>query len=538
MSFVLGPLVLLALLVGGGFLLVKAVSSKGGGGSVGGDLIAYGLLAIFIGGTVWALFLLGRAAFPGNTIVNMSQQDLAGALAGLIVSGPIAVVLWRRQERRRNVDPGDVAWSIYLAFIELVFLTWLVVYAVMILSALFGSGDYPRVTDVIIVAGVVGLHEWAARVDRPGGAISQIYRVVGSGIGLITLAIGTGWVLWWVFDKLFSTFTATAGDVEVAVGAAMFIVGALVWGYKWLRPWDQEKPDGTFLTYVVLVLLWSLTAAIGVATAIAIIVLVYFFESPESPGAHFEAIPGLTAVLITAGLIWYHHRPRLGPARSDAVRAYQYIMAAIGLGTAIGSAVFLITLAFRTQLIAGDTSTAAVGAVMVTVVAALVWWFFWTDVQAAPRTTEAASLPRKFYVIGGAIILGLIAAGAVIGVLLFMFQQLLGLDPQTSTLATELGLALLTGGAAWHLFTQNKADGELREGPESKPYLVTVICGNPGTLQSLLPREASLRIIYRGDGIGEIDDDTANRIVERTRGVDSIVWIGESSFEVVPALKA
>jgi hypothetical protein len=539
MSIVFAGLLLVGLVVGAGFLLVKAVSNKGGSeGSVAGDLIAYGLLAIFIGGTVWALFLLGRAAFPGDRIVNMSQQDLAGALAGLIVSGPVAWILWRRQDQRRDENPESIAWSIYLAFMDLIFLTWLVVYGVLILSAAFGEGDFPRVTDVLIIAAVVGIHEFASRVDRPGGAISQIHRVVGSGIGLITLTIGVGWVLWWVFDKLFGTFTATAGDLEVGVGFAMLIVGAVVWGYKWLRPWATTRPDGTYLTYVVLVLIASLTTAIGTATAIAIIVLLYFFESPESPGAHFEAVPGLVAVMITAGLVWFHHRPRLGPERTDAVRAYQYIMAAIGLGTAIGSTVFLITIAFRRELLVSDTATGAVTALMIAVVAGLVWWLFWSDAQSAPRTAEAASLPRKFYIIGGSIILGLTAAGAVIGVLLFTFQQLLGLDPQPSTLATELGLALLTGAAAWQLYSQNKADGELREGRETRPYLVTVICANPGGLPGLLPREASLRVIYRGDGLGAIDDDTANRIVERTRGVDSIVWVSEDSFEVVPALKA
>ncbi|HEY5891417.1 MAG TPA: hypothetical protein VIW94_12065, partial [Acidimicrobiia bacterium] len=59
----------------------------------------------------------------------------------------------------------------------------------------------------------------------------------------------------------------------------------------------------------------------------------------------------------------------------------------------------------------------------------------------------------------------------------------------------------------------------------------------PGQLAALLPPEGSLRIIFRGDGVGEIDEDTANRIVERTRGVDSIVWVGEDTFEVVPALQ-
>ncbi len=538
MSIMLGAVLLLGIVALVIFGVIKALSGRSKDGSIGGDLIAYGLLAIFIGGTVWALFLLGRAAFPGQSLVGMSQQDLAGALAGLIVAGPVAYILWRRQDDRREANPDSVAWSIYLAFTDLVYLTWLVVYGVLVLSAAFGEGDFPRLTDIAIVAAVVGIHDRAARIDRPGGAISQIYRVVGSGIGLITLSVGVGLALWWVFARLYSTFTATAGDAPLAVGAAMAIIGGVVWAYKWLRPWNYTQPDGTYLTYVVLVLLVSFLTLVGSLAALVTIVILYFTESPASPGAHFEALAPLFAMAITSALIWFHHRPKLGGERSDAIRAYQYVIAAIGLGTAIGSFTTVVTLILRPNLVVTDRGTGVVVGLMAGAVGAIVWWFFWSDAQTAPRAPEAASTPRKFYVIGMAIILGLTAAGAVIGVLLYIFQTLLGLNPSSTALVSELALAVLAGGATWHLFRQNRADAELRGGVETRPYLVTVICSHPGQLAALLPPEGSLRIIFRGDGVGEVDEDTANRIVERTRGVDSIVWVGEDSFEVVPALHA
>jgi hypothetical protein len=539
MSIILGGLFLFGIVALVIFVLVKALGSRNKDGSIGGDLIAYGLMAIFIGGTVWALFLLGRAAFPGDSLVGMSQQDLAGALAGLIVAGPVSYILWRRQDDRRDAQPDSVTWSLYLAFTDLVYLTWLVVYLVLILATLFGEAtDYPRVTDVLIIAAVVGIHDRAARIDRPGGSISQVYRVVGSAIGLTTLSIGVALVLWWLLERVYSTFAATAGDTPVAVGAAMAIVGGAVWAYKWLRPWRDSQPDGTFLTYVVLVLLASFSTLVGTLSAIVAITILFFTESAESAGAHFEAVSPLLAVATTAALIWYHHRPKLGVARTDAVRAYQYVLAAAGLGTAIGSFTTVITLVLRPSLVVTDRGTGVVVGLVAGAVGAVIWWFFWSEAQAAPRAAEAASTPRKFYVIGMAIILGLTATGAVIGVLLYTFQTLLGLNPSTTALVSELSLAVMAGGATWHLFKQNRADGELRGGVETRPYLVTVICSHPGELASLLPREASLRIIFRGDGLGEIDEDTAQRIVERTQGVDSIVWVGADSFEVVPALRS
>jgi hypothetical protein len=53
----------------------------------------------------------------------------------------------------------------------------------------------------------------------------------------------------------------------------------------------------------------------------------------------------------------------------------------------------------------------------------------------------------------------------------------------------------------------------------------------------VLPPEAKLKVIHRGDGIGVIDDELAARIVESTRGINSIVWVGEHGFESATALQ-
>ncbi len=464
----------------------------------------------------------------------MSQQDLAGALAGLIVSAPVAYVLWNRQDDRRDVHPDNPGWSVYLAVTDLVYLTWLVVYGVLILSALFTDGDMPRLTDVLIIAAVVGFHEWASRVDRPGGSIGQIHRVVGSGIGLVTLSIGLGWVLYWVLNSIYESLTPSAGDVDVGLGLSFLIVGAIVWAVRWLAPWTS-KPDGTLLAYTVVVSVVSLVTFLGTTTSIAIITLLYLFERPDSPGAHFEAVPALLSVAVVAGAIWLHHRPRLGSERTTALRWYQYVLAAGGLIAAIAAFTALVTIVFSDDLLVSDLGSAAISALLVSVVGGLTWWMFWTDAQSAPRAEEATSLPRKFYVIGLSIVLGLTAAGAVVGVLLFIFQTLLDLNPRGSTLATELALALASGAATWHLFNQNKSDKELREGPESRPYSVTVIASHPGQLASALPKEASLRMIHRGDGVGVVDAEMADEIVAATQGVNSIVWVDDEGFNVVPA---
>ena len=535
MSFALGlifPLLLIAAII----VIVKAFSKKDQEPSEGGDLVAYGLLAIFVGGTVWALFLLGRAAFPGTGLVGTTRGDLAGALAGLIVAAPLAYYLWRRQDERRKEFPGSVGWPLYLALTDAVYLTWLVVYAVVIIAAIFGDNDFPRVTDVLIVAGVVGVHEWASRSDRPGSNISQIHRVVGSLIGLATLTIGAAILLYSLFVTVYGTFYANAGDPLYEVGIGMSVVGAAVWAWRWLQPWSAA-PDGTRLTYMVFVTYSSMVTLVGTATSIAVFVATFLLDRPVSPGSHFEPLTALLSVVIVSALVWWHHRPKLGAVRTDSVRSYEYLLIATGLGAAIGFGTSLVAVVFEGNTLIDSTATVAVSLVLGFTAAALLWWLFWTNAQEAPRHPEAASFPRRFYLLGMAIILGLTAAGAVVGVLLFIFQALFGLEPESSTLVIELTLSVLSGGAAYHLYTTYKSDSGLRADRKGEPYSLTVITSHPGPLAEALPDEAKLKVIHRGDSIGAIDDEVAAQIVEATRGADSIVWVGEHGFETAPARK-
>lgn len=534
MSIAFGLVFLVGIVIAGSFILVRALSSKNQ--SVGADLVAYGLLGIFVGGTVWSLILLARAAFPDQGLIGQgSQAELAGALAGIIVAAPISYILWKRQDERRSQFPDSSGWSVYLAITDAIYLTWAVVYAVLLLFALLGDGDFPRMTDLVIIFGVVALHEWASRVDQPGGNISQIHRVVGSFIGLSTLSAGVGWILFWIFERIYSSFTATAGSSQLAIGVSMTVVGALVWAVRWLTPWRQAA-DGTKFTYLVLVVTGSFVTMVAAATSLGILIVVYVLDRPDTPGQHFESTPAILAVLITAALVWMHHRPGFGPQRNDAERAYQYLTAAIGLGTAITAGVVLARILVTNDSLIDNVAAAGISLVIVLAVGAVIWWLFWSEAQEAPRVEEASSLPRKFYVIGLAVILGLVTAGAVVGVLLYVFQSLFSLDPQPSTLVTELTLALLAGGMTFHLITQNRADSELRDEPGSRPYVLTVICSHPGSLASKLPKEASLRIIHRGDEIGFITEEMATTIAEQTVGFDSIVWVDEDTFKSVPAL--
>ncbi len=70
--------------------------------------------------------------------------------------------------------------------------------------------------------------------------------------------------------------------------------------------------------------------------------------------------------------------------------------------------------------------------------------------------------------------------------------------------------------------------------PAGAPFSVTVICSHPGPLATALPKEARLRVHYRTDGLGVIDDAMAAQIVEAVAGRPSYVWVDQDGFRTAP----
>ena len=211
-------------------------------------------------------------------------------------------------------------------------------------------------------------------------------------------------------------------------------------------------------------------------------------------------------------------------------------MAATGLGALVGSATALVESVFTPSLAGADSGSELIVLGCVVIASGWVWLTFWRKVQAAPRAEEARALPRRVYLIGMAIILGLTAAGALIAVLVVVFRALLGeIEADAGSLRVPVTLTLIAGLATWHLFDQIRSDGVGVRRTESKPFAVTVICSHPGKLATLFPDEATVRVLYRGDEAGMIDEEMATAIVAAVDGRSSLVWVDESGFRLAAA---
>jgi len=530
------PLILLLLIVVGGIALVRRFSSgRERGLSDHSDLIPYGLLALSVIAGGFALAELGRAAFPGDRFVFDTRQQVATSLATLVVAIPLAVYFWQRLAKRRAAHPASPGWTLYLTVINAVFVTSLVISAFRLLEWLLGEASAPAWGDVVVFGAIVVIHELAVRATPPLSDAADLPRVVGSAAGLIPLVVGLGGLLYWVVDRLYATLAPAAGGLQPLTSLALVLVGAPVWAYYWLRPWPARagapRSAWTFITAVV-----GLSAAIGSVVAMLISVLLFLLTASDPAPAHFDSLPVEITILVMGILVWWHHRGRLGAERTDPVRAYEYAMAALGLATAVGLATALSTAALGGDLLVG-ASTDDIVAMAVALFSSLsVWWWFWSRVTRQPRPVEAVAWPRRAYLLGLGMVLGLVAAGALIGTLFVLFRRLLGATGGADSPVWQASLFVFAGLAAWHLLVTYFKDRSLIDtGEVITPYQVTLICSHPGMIATMFPKEAKLEIIYRGDQLDPIDEETGVAIVETVGHRSSLVWVDEDGFRVAPA---
>lgn len=535
MLFALIPVLVLILIVVGGIALVRRLGKERTASTVDADLIPYALLAIAVGAAGFALAELGRAAFPGDRFVFDSRQQVATSLATLVVAVPVALYLWRRQALRRVARPASPGWTLYLTLVTAGFLIPLVIAAVQVFEWLFGVGSTPTWTDMIVFGGVLVLHELAIRQTPPRSDAADLPRVVGSAVGLFPTVIGLGGLLLWVLDRLYSTLAPTAGVLQEGTSLALVLAGAPVWAYYWLRPW-REEPGVPRRAWTFLLAVAGLSSSLGALVAVVISVLTFMFTTSEPAGAHFDALPTEITILVMGLLVWWHHRDRLGEGRTDPRRAYEYGMAAIGLAGGVGFATALAASALAPDLLVGAGADEVITLAVALLASLGVWWWFWARATREPREIEAASGPRRVYLLGLGIVMGLVAAGALIGTLFVLFRRLLEVTATGESLAVQAALFVFAGAATWHLLHTYFEDRSLIETDEViTPYEVTMICSHPGMIATMFPKEASVKVVYRGDELGTVDESTAQAIVAAVGHRSSLVWVDEDGFRVAPA---
>lgn len=530
----MGPSSILILLVLLGVVLVvvwaiqRSIKKTAETGS-GADIVAYLLLALAMGVTGFALADLVATAFPGDRLVGGATEDVATALASLVVATPFLVFFWRRQADRRLRYPASAGWTIYLAIIEIVFTTAFAVTAVVFVNGLIGDEPATAWTAAVVFAGIVVFHELVARRTPPLSDAGELQRVIGSAIGLITGGLGLIGCLAVVFGQFFEST-----DLELEPWLAMLIVGAPIWAYRWLRPWPAEAAPPR-LTWLVAVSTSSLTAAIGALTWIVVVIVQYLFVDTPPAGDHFDGVPVALGIVLTGAPVWFIHRRDLGDERTNPVRAYEYLMAGVGLIASVSTAIGLTIVALDRDLIVGGDARDIVSITTVLVVGLLVWRVFTPSSALAASPEESASWPARFFHLGLGVGFGLAAAGSLITALFILLRRLLGEEAGASSLLQPVAILVFTGLTTWYLLAGYARTREHAETAEAvAPFEVTIITSHPGMVAARFPKQARLHVVYRGDGVGAIDDEMADAIVAEVGNRPSLVWVDDDGFRVAP----
>lgn len=530
--------VAISLLLVAGVIAVVVVgatqrSSKGRADSGGSEIVPYMVLALAVGVAGFALADLAATAFPGERFVFDPAEDLATSLSALVVSAPFVVYFWRRQAERRQAQTGAAGWALYLAAMELVFVTALIITAVLFINGLIGDEPATAWPRAVVFGAIVVFHEFAAIGAPPVSDAGELRRVTGSALGLVAAAVGlTGTIA----AAIAAAYEGVSGiepwDPGFEPWAAMAIVGLPIWWYRWIRPWDAP-PAVPRLTWAALGAVVALATAIGAATAILVQVVEYVLTSTAAAGQHFEPLPVTLALVFVGVPVWLAHRRTLHQVEGSALGIYRYAMAALGLGTAVSMLIALTLAALDRDLLVEASARDVVTLATVLVVGLAVWLVYERRATAAEGAER--SWPRNIYTLGVGIIFGLVAAGALITTLFVLLRRLLG--------ATEFGgmlestvILVYTGLAAWYLLAAYFRDRSStpRDTVVITPFDVTVICSHPGPLATKFPDEARMRVLYRGDDAGAVDEEMADEIVASVANASSFVWVDEDGFRVAP----
>lgn len=506
--------------------------------ALGADVITYVLMAAAMLVLGFSVAALARAAFPNDPFVFEPERQVASALAAIAVSAPITVILWIRQRKRRLAGGGVGGFTLYLTVIELVIGIALVVSLGQTLMRLFtGSGTAPW-TNLIVFLGTFVFHEFARRDTPLPRQAYEIPRTIGAAIGFVPLAAGVGGVL---YEGLLAIYDMIADFPGFGPGVleslALILTGLPLWWFRWVHRWsDGHGPMRR--AWAIAVAVGSMATLIGTGAFTVATVLVYLFTGTKEPaGSAFSFLPFTIALAMVAFASWQHHRSVLGNERTDAVRFYEYLLAAVGVMAIIGSLTALATTVFTGASFVGDQRELAIVSSVAALTAVAVWYRYWRRGQAAPRMEEAASTPRRLYLLVLGVITAITAAVTLISFLVMVFQAALGVGGLSDAAVPVASLFVTSGLAAWHLLGTYARDRELTEDldDETAPFDVTVICSHPGRLSTTFPNRARVRVVYRGDDAGVVTDEMADEIVAAVDGRSSFIWVDESGFRIAPA---
>lgn len=555
---IIGSLINLVFLGAIVYAIVKAVSGHRDRG--GADTAPGSVRRLFLFGSLYVAVHFAGWGLAGlfSELADRSGQ-IAEPLAMSLVSVPV-VVLLARWAWRTVADPAErgLALTAYVNAMSATALIVLLVTSYRVGTWLFtDDGSAPFALAALVVWAAVWVIHWGAW-KRYEDEISNLHIFFGStaGLGMASVAatITLTFLLRWLLDAG-SALDLTSGRAEDLVRPAIaMVIGAVAFGWYWLGNGLRAHRDPVWHGYVVLVgVMGGLISAVSGAGIAAFGVLQWWWGDPDSSSAvrHFEDFAPALAVLVIGALVWAYHRLVVladsSPIRTEVNRVYDYVVAAVGLVTAVvGSVLLLVAVQEALFPPSGggrfDSSiNIFLGAVTSLLVGLPLWARAWTRAgrytQLEPEQ-EASSPSRRIYLFGTLGVSGIVAFGSLMTLLVAAFNALFEEDsgPLRDEVQVSAALLVTVGLVAAYHFMKMRAEGGLVRAPAPIKD-VTLVTGDVAIASIVHDLTgARVRVMHRLDSNGGLLDPAAvAAAVEEDDHEHLLVLTGpRGSVEVIP----
>lgn len=507
--------------------------------------------------------LLGRVADvgrPGELYGDSLAQSTAYVLVGLPLYAVVAA--WTRA--RMQADPEESrsrGWTLYVTAASFVSLVATVVAIQGTITWALGApgADGPQFGEMVVWGAVWLAHRWVER-RLSGKQVLTRAGFLGAVFGLGVTSAGAVMVLGQLAGNLLSVPVAEGSDGPslLQTGAATVVSGLVAWVVSWVLPSARLQRGTLWHVYVLIfgVAGGLLTAVVGASVSLDRVVLwLLRGTSAGSSSADLQGLPVALAAVVVGGLVWLYHRTVLRLSeehgRTEVRRAYDYLLAGVGLAAAAVGLMLLVVAGIEALLAASvppteeaDPLETIVAAGTLLLVGAPVWWVFWrrvsTAVEADPVEERRSRIRRAYvFLLFGIAALATVVAllTGVVTVLQDVFASLLG--PQTlEAVRYPIGVIVTAGLVAGYHWSVLRADrAVLGEGQHGPRYVLLVGPADPDVAQALHRRTGgSVSLLTRTDtsATSWSVDDLAKTLaaIPETAGV--VVLADETGLHAIP----
>jgi hypothetical protein len=549
MTFVLLLLVVVAAVIALPLVLVARRPRTGTGNSVA-EIVSYLILVIATVLTTSSFSALVESIVPGDGVLFSDPGDIALTLSTLIVAGAVWASVWIAFERRRGTS-ASAGRGLYLAVSIAIAFSVVVVAVIQLLAFALDLAEYQAsaVAQLLTFGALWWLLEhWRGSDDE----LDEIRLLWGSLVGLGLTIAGISFAVHGSLSTLLEGRTVLLGAnplyVDLKWAVVLLAVGGPLFGFFW---WQRMMRRPGLLRDIyagfIAAIAWFTVVVASSALLYIGLVLVLNLEDSEA----LDAVPGFATSLIVGLLAYWHHRPILGKARTEPVRAVEYLFGASSLVAFATSLIFLAGLVFSTlgsTSLIDDEGRSFIGAIVSLVVSGALTIRYWGKVLTLDEPQSPSRRAALLILFFGAAITGAIA---LITVLFVLLRAALSGDSSDlgDPLAWGIPTVVVAGALTWHV-VRLRREGAL-PGARAEPAAVTtasttpptramgnrtvtLVASDPGPLPQIIEK---MRFLRRTDGIGVVDQARADEIVAALAGLDSqaaLVTVDESGFQVLP----